>query len=167
MSDFTPQQPTADEFKDPLANYEPFVYEDPLERAIGEEPVGTIRHEPFTTIMPSTPIRVAVDLLAGLEIACLMVTDEDNHLLGVFTHRDVLDKVALNFDNLQESPLSDVMTTEAISVHESDSVAAALCVMAVGGYRHVPVLDENEQVVGIVGPQRLTEFLQEKFQQLA
>ena len=58
-----------DEFDDPLENYEPKQYDDPLEQALVEEEVGNIRHEPYTTIPPDTPIHQAVDKLAGLHIS--------------------------------------------------------------------------------------------------
>ena len=42
--------PDADDFQDPLENYEPRKYDDPLEEALNEQEIGTIRHEPFSTI---------------------------------------------------------------------------------------------------------------------
>ena len=153
-----------DEFEDPLENYEPKQYDDPLEQALVEEELGTIRHEPFTTIAPSTPVHEAVEKLGGLHIACLLVAENDR-LVGLFSDRDVLTKVALQYDDVKDQPVSEVMTTEPIFVFESDSAVAALSVMALCGYRHVPVLDLNDNLTGIISPQRVTEFLQRYFKQ--
>ena len=100
-----------DEFQDPLENYEPKQYSDPLERALVEEELGTIRHEPYMTISPSTPVHEAVEKLGGLHIACILVAENDK-LVGVFSNRDVLTKVALEYDSVKDLPVSDVMTKE-------------------------------------------------------
>jgi CBS domain-containing protein len=152
----------AEEFQDPLENYEPRQYHDALEEALVEQEIGTIRHTPFTTIAPDLPVHEAVVRLADLHVACLLVAENDR-LQGVFSERDVLNKVALNYDEVRDRPVRDVMTDHPIYVHETDSAITSLSVMAVCGYRHVPVLDLDEKLTGIVSPQRLVEFLQNYF----
>lgn len=146
------------DFQDPLENYDPKKFEDPLEQALVEQKIGSIRHEPFTVISPQTTIHEAVEKLAGLHIACLLVAENDT-LVGVFSDRDVLRGVAIEYDHLKDRPVSEVMTREPIYVYESDSAASALTVMALCGYRHVPVLDLNDNLIGIISPQRITDFL--------
>ncbi len=158
MSDQTYSDP--DDFQDPLENYDPKVYEDPLEAVLAEETVDQIRHEPMATIAPDAPVHEAVKRLAGLHIACLLV-EQEGKMLGVFSDRDVLDKVAIEFDAVKDRPVRDVMTGNPVYVYETDSSAAAFSVMAVAGYRHVPVLDLKQNLVGIVSPQRMTSFLQQ------
>jgi predicted transcriptional regulator len=51
------------------------------------------------------------------------------------------------------------MTANPIYVHTSAASASALCVMAVSGCRHVPIIDLDARIQGIVSPQRVTEFL--------
>jgi len=157
------QMPDPDDFQDPLENYEPKTYDDPLEQALAEDTVGAIRHEPFVTISPETSVHEAVEKLAGLHVACLLVA-EDNKLVGIFSDRDVLDKVTLEYDLVKDRPVREVMTDQPIYVHEGDSAAAALSVMAVSGYRHVPVLTTGGELVGIVSPQRVTGFLRQHFE---
>ena len=81
-------------FQDPLENYEPKTYQDPLEEALAEQPIGAIRHEPFTVITPQMPVHEAVEKLAGLHVACLLVADEGS-LVGVFSDRDALEFIIL------------------------------------------------------------------------
>jgi CBS domain-containing protein len=153
-----------DDFQDPLENYEPKQYSDPLEQAFAEEELATIRHEPFATISPDTLVHQAVEKLNGMHIACLLVVEEKK-LVGVFSERDVLLKVALEYDKVKDRPVREVMTSDPIFVNETDSAVVALSVMAQCGYRHVPVLDLNDNLVGIISPQRVTEFLQSHFSQ--
>lgn len=153
--------PTGQDFEDPLSNYDPREYRDPLERALAERTVAAITHQPSVCIGPEQPVREAIDALAGLEVACLMIVEE-NRLLGIFSEWDVLQKVASRHGDLADRPVRDVMTENPVFVYETDSVASTLAVIARCGYRHVPVLDLQERVVGIVSPQRISCFLQEE-----
>lgn len=148
-----------EEFQDPLKDYAPKEYDDALERALAEESVAAIQHEPFATVPPDMPVRAAVEKLAGLRVACLLVTEGDQ-LVGLVTDRDVLNRVALEYESVKDRPVREVMTTEPVFVYDTDAAAAVLTVMAIVGYRHVPVLDAQGRLVGIVSPQRVTGFLQ-------
>lgn len=150
-------------FEDPLEDYEPKTYDDPLEEAVSEEPVSHIQHLPHASIPADMPVAEAVKKLALEHVACLLV-EEDGKLVGVFTEREVLNKVALE-EEQQNRPVREVMTPNPVYVYADDPAAAALCVMAVSGYRHVPVVDSEERVLGIVSPQRVTGFLLQHFSQ--
>jgi len=147
-----------EEFRDPLQNYDPKSYKDPLEKALAEETVTAIQCTPVATISPDTPVHAAVKTLAGMQVACLLV-EQDGRLAGVFSDRDVLDHVALEYEQVKDRPVGELMTTDPIYVYENDSAAAALSIMAVSGFRHVPVTTIDQKVIGIVSPQRVTEFL--------
>lgn len=149
--------PNNDDFVDPLENYDAPTYADALEEAICEQPASKVQHEPFTTIPASATVEAAVKKLAGDHLACLMV-EENDKLVGLFTNREVLNKVALEPEILDQ-PVREVMTPDPVYVREDDPVAAALCVMAVHGYRHVPILKGDESIYGIISPQRITNFL--------
>lgn len=146
------------EFQDPLENYDPPTYAGGLEQALAEEPVAAIQPRPFATVTPKTSVAEAVQKLASLHIGCLLV-EEDNKLVGIFSDRDILDKVALESEQVTGLPVSKVMTTEPVYVYDTDRAGAVLNVMAVSGFRHVPVLSAEGDIVGIVSPQRVTNFL--------
>ncbi len=148
---------------EPLSdNPDAWAHGDPLETALATEPVSAIQHEPFIAIPPDMPIHDALALLAQHDISCVLVAD-GSQLVGLFTQRDVLDKVALEYEATKDRPVSEIMTKNPIVVYDTDSSAKALCVMATGGYRHVPVLDEDENIVGVVSPQRVAAFLERHF----
>ena len=58
-----------------------------------------------------------------------------------------------------DQPVSSVMRKGPVYVYETEDVAATLSVMAVSGFRHVPVLNLEDKLVGIVTPRRVTQFL--------
>ena len=146
------------EFSDPLENYEPPAFGDRLEAALAEETAAAIQSSPVSAISPETTISEAVKHLHDHEIACLLVIEAEK-LVGVFSVRDVLDKVAENYDAMQDRPVNEVMTSNPAFAYESDASGAVLCLMAASGYRHVPVLDSHDKAIGIVSPQRIMNFL--------
>ena len=46
-----------------------------------------------------------------------------------------------------------------MAVRDTDSPAKAIAIMALGGFRHVPILNVDDNVVGIVGPRRINTYL--------
>lgn len=148
-----------EDFVDPLSNYEPRQYGDAIQEALAEETVAAIRSRPYAEISPDNTIYSALQVLAGLQVASLLVVDK-GRLVGVFTERDVLERVALRFDEVKDRPVREVMTSNPVVVYESDPAGAALSAIAVAGFRHVPVVDLNGAVVGVLSPRRVFEFLQ-------
>lgn len=153
-------QPPNGEFQDPLENYEPRQFGDSLEEALAEKTVTEIQARPYTSVPSDTTVEAAMQKLLGEDIACLMI-EEDGKLVGIFGDRDVLDKVAFEFDSVKDRPVKEVMTADPVYVYETESAAAALSVMAVSGFRHVPVVSLDESILGIISPQRVTKFLHE------
>ena len=156
--------PADNDFEDPLENYDPPTYDDPLEQALADEKATAIQSQPYASVTADTSVEDAIKQLVGDDIACLLVEDEGK-LVGIFSDRDILDKVALEYDAVKDSSVKDVMTTDPVYVVDTDSASATLTVMAVTGYRHVPIVDLDRTIVGIVSPQRVTRFLRDHFQQ--
>ncbi len=146
------------EFVDPLKDYSAPQYEDDLERTLGEETVLALKTKPFLTLDSATTVEQILRVMADEDIACVLVT-EDDRLVGIFSERDVLYKVAERFEQIKNDPVKTVMTHNPVAVHETDSPAKAINLMAVGGFRHVPIVDVNDKVVGILGPRRVTAYL--------
>jgi CBS domain-containing protein len=77
---------------------------------------------------------------------CLLVT-EDGALVGIFTDRDAILKVA--GQPTQGRTVAEVMTHDPVILRSGDPVAVAIHKMAIGGFRHVPIVDGG-QVTGVV-----------------
>ena len=156
MSEDNKLQPA--QFEDPIENYDTPTFDDPVEQALHNEPVANIQAQPMTCVGADTSVRETMNLMVGRQIACVLVKEEDR-LVGVFGDRDVLDKVSLEYDDVIDNPVRNVMSEKPVYIQEDDSAAKALAVMAVSGYRHVPVVNTKHEPVGIVSPQRITRFL--------
>ena len=85
----------------------------------------------------------------------------DGNLVGIFTERDLLK--ALASDDGLASPLNDAMTQNPQTVTTSDSLKHAMELLNAGGYRRLPVVDENQKPVGIIDVKTVVHFLVEHF----
>jgi CBS domain-containing protein len=146
-------------FEDPLKNYDGPEYADDLERAIADESVAVMKTTPVFTVTVDTTVQEAMQSMARYSIASILVIDGDSKLLGIFSERDVLNKVADRFDQIKDESVSQVMTAAPMHVYVTDSPGKAMNLMATAGFRHVPILDADDKVVGVVGPRRVTHFL--------
>ena len=69
---------------------------------------------------------------------CCLVMDGEK-LAGIVTMRDILQKAILKDFDLSKTPISTIMTADPDILHSDDKLVYALNMMAVGGYRHVPI----------------------------
>jgi CBS domain-containing protein len=96
----------------------------------------------------------------------VLVTDDgtrNSKLLGIFTERDVLFRIVDRGKNPATLPLGDVMTPDPDVVPESSSVAFVLNKMSIGGFRHVPVVDQAHRPRFVVAVRDVVAYLVEAF----
>jgi CBS domain-containing protein len=103
-----------------------------------------IKGQKIATLRPSDSVRAACKVMAERNIGAVLVTDEDGRLLGIFTERDLLNRVAAPGLDFDKTLLREVMTKRPMSMHSTDSAIVALRRMRDGGYRHLPVVDGGE-----------------------
>jgi CBS domain-containing protein len=150
-------------FQDPLSNYDDAAQDDPFATGLADHQMDKVETNPFYKVLPTTPVGDVVQSMADADIGCVLVTSDESHILGIFTQRDLLNKVVDQFEQVKDQPIADMMTKDPSVIAETDSPATAINLMAVGGYRHIPVVDVNNKVVGLVGPRRTTAYLQQFF----
>ena len=148
------------EFKDPLKNYDGPEYADELERPLVESAIEATRYQPVATLPSDSTVEQTMRAMAEQDVGCAVIVDADGRLAGVFSERDVLNRVAGRFEQIKDSPISTVMTHSVMTAYTADSPGKAMNLMAIGGFRHVPILDVDDKVVGVLGPRRVSEFLQ-------
>lgn len=92
---------------------------------------------------------------------CVIVT-RDGRPVGIFTERDVWTQIVLNHQSL-ETPLSQLMTSPPQTVREGESVESVIRRMHGGGFRHMPVVNEEGILQGVISVKRIIEYLVEHF----
>lgn len=69
---------------------------------------------------------------------------------GIFTERDLLTRVVANKEDIKTLKLKDVMTTDVKTAIEGDDISDSIRRMSQGRFRHLPIVDENENLIGLV-----------------
>jgi CBS domain-containing protein len=107
--------------------------------------VSSLPARPPATVGPQDPVSLAVRLMQQQETGCVLVID-GGELMGIITGRDILYKVAGATEDLTAVTSRQVMTSDPQCLHEEDSIALALNLMASGDFRHVPILRDDKPV---------------------
>jgi CBS domain-containing protein len=94
-------------------------------------------------------VRAACRLMAEKRIGAMLVV-ENNKIVGIFTERDALNKVLATGIDPDTTKLAQVMVSDPITIRADKPLGFALAMMADGGFRHVPVIDENGAPLGMV-----------------
>jgi CBS domain-containing protein len=98
---------------------------------------------------PTATVRQATWLMNEHSIGSLLVTSSDT-LVGIFTERDVLRRVVAEGRSPEETLISDVMTREVTCCSPETPVEEVADLMRRRRVRHVPVLDHDGRIVGMV-----------------
>ena len=108
-----------------------------------------IAGQSVVTASKETTVRAACSLMAQKKIGALLVV-ENNRIAGIFTERDALNKVLAGNTDPDKTSLSQVMVANPQTIRADKPLGYALQFMVDGGFRHVPVVDENGAPVGMV-----------------
>jgi signal-transduction protein with cAMP-binding, CBS, and nucleotidyltransferase domain len=88
----------------------------------------------------SADVDAAVQVMHTKGSDCVLVVDH-GRLVGIFTDRDAVLKVAGR--PAQRQPIADLMTRDPVVLRHDDTIAVAINKMAVGGFRHIPIVEDG------------------------
>lgn len=91
----------------------------------------------------------AVDAMCKARVGSVLITDKGK-LVGIFTERDLLRRVAGCRLELDKIKLSEVMTSDVKTAHPNDKVVDSMRRMSQGRFRHLPVIDDKGELVGLL-----------------
>ena len=119
---------------------------------------------PAATVSPETTVLEAVRLMSDERVGAVAVTREGK-LTGIFTERDLMIRVVLEGRNPAATRVGDVMTAHCISAKNDLSMGDALQIMTESHFRHLPVVDENDRVLGLLSIRNLLHNRVDKLSQ--
>lgn len=93
---------------------------------------------PPLTVPVGTPVREAIARMHATETDCVLVV-QGERLVGIFTDRDAVLKTAGR--SLDGTTVDQLMTKDPVVLRHDDPIAVAIHKMAVGGFRHIPMVD--------------------------
>jgi len=104
---------------------------------------------PVVSVPHDASVEQAVKVMSRNRIGAVIVL-EGAELAGIFSERDILDKIILARRNPATTLVSEVMTSPVVTVPGSAEDAEAAGTMTEHHIRHLPILDEKRKVVGMV-----------------
>ena len=113
--------------------------------------VGALLHNKSGEIWsldPSASVYDAIRLMADKSVGALLVM-RDGKLAGIVSERDYARKIVLQGRHSQDTPVSDIMTSNVITVTPSHTVEECMRIVTDKRIRHLPVVD-GDRVIGIV-----------------
>ncbi|HRC59881.1 CBS domain containing membrane protein [Candidatus Propionivibrio aalborgensis] len=103
----------------------------------------------LATVSPKDTVLHALEVMAQYDVGALIVLD-GQRLAGMFSERDYARKVILQGKVSVYTKVGDIMTDKVISVTMNHTIEQCLAIMSEKHFRHLPVLDDEGLVVGII-----------------
>jgi CBS domain-containing protein len=100
------------------------------------------------SVAPHDSVLRAIEIMATRHVGALLVMNEGT-LLGIISERDYARKVILKNRSSHDTPVSDIMSSPAVSVTPDDTVHHCMQLMTEGRFRHLPVVKAG-RVVGML-----------------
>lgn len=119
--------------------------------------VGEVMSAPVFTVVPEEPVRAAVRAMGDHRIGGVVVARE-GELLGIFTERDLLNRI-LDDAGLLDRPVGEVMTTPLVTVTTDTPIDEAFEAMTERSIRRLPVVSDEGKLVGIVTERDLLRWV--------
>lgn len=110
---------------------------------------GVVKEQSIATLNPADSVMDAVNMMTERKIGAVIIVDNNARLAGIFTERDLVNRVVAKGLDAASTPLKQVMTTNPDTLAPGDTAMNALELMSARRYRHLPVLD-GENVAGMV-----------------
>ncbi len=116
-----------------------------LDRRLGQLKVGTLMARDVRTVRPTDTLYRARMLINQHHVKALPVVDDERRVVGIVTVFDMFNLEVVDLD-----PVSKVMTTPVTTVPADTPVSRLVALMTDRGLRHLPVVDDDGRLVGIV-----------------
>jgi CBS domain-containing protein len=120
--------------------------------------VGRVMSSGVISVSPDTSIEEAAKTLLDREIGSLVVVDEHNQLRGILTSTDFV-RVVRDNEPKDKTTVGDHMNEQVITATAQDSIRDAADRMITYDIQHLPVIDDDEGVIGMCSTTDLTTYL--------
>ncbi|KAG0039831.1 hypothetical protein BGZ82_006533 [Podila clonocystis] len=125
--------------------------------------VGSLRPSAALTLPDTAMVVDAARIMAAKRADAVLVIDEDQHLVGIMTDKDLAFRVIAEGLDIRNTLISQVMTRNPFCVTTETNATEALNKMVNGGFRHLPCLNVDGDVVGLLD---ITKCLYEALEKL-
>ncbi len=131
----------------------------PVEELLKEKKIYEIVNPKLVQAPHTITIQAAVDLMQQNKSGYVVLA-KAKKVFGLFTETDMINKV-LEKESDWSKPASEFMTKDWCTLKMTDSAGQAIDMMSEKKFYHIPLVDENDNLVNVISVRTLTRFLAE------
>lgn len=107
------------------------------------------KHRPLAVVAPGDSVFHALSVMSENDVGALLVLDGEQ-LVGIFSERDYARKIILHGKSSKETQVREIMSDKVAYVTPSATVDECMALMTEKHFRHLPILNDDTSVAGIV-----------------
>ncbi len=130
-----------------------------LSSAFLSKSIGVLNPRAPLCVNEDTLMSDVILLLQKHSIGSVLVTTQSGKLAGIFTERDCLLKVIGKNLDQKKTMIKEVMTPNPETQALDGTIAFALNLMSLGGFRHIPIVDQDGLPIGIISVKDVVDYL--------
>ena len=119
---------------------------------------------PALTVTPDTTVLAAVEKMVEVGVGAVAVVDGED-LVGIFTERDVIRRVVVKALKMDKATVAEVMSSPVQTARVDTNPSEVLSMMDVNHFRHIPVVDEKNRILGMLSIRHLLHHMVEDLSQ--
>jgi CBS domain-containing protein len=109
------------------------------------------------TVPLEATVERAIRTMLDRQVGAVAVIDENRRVAGIFTERDVLRRLSLGEHDPRKVSVREVMTAPVEMATRATTAGEALATMVERHYRHLPIVDDNGQLLGMLSIRNLLQ----------
>lgn len=107
------------------------------------------KHRPLAVVAPRDSVFHALTVMAQNDVGALLVLDGEQ-LVGIFSERDYARKIILHGKTSKETQVQEIMSDRVAYVLPSATLDECMALMTEKHFRHLPILNEDSSVAGMI-----------------
>ncbi|KAI7905400.1 uncharacterized protein BX663DRAFT_449497 [Cokeromyces recurvatus] len=112
--------------------------------------VSALKPGQALTVKENMLVLESAQLMAAKRCDCVLVVNDNDHLSGIFTAKDIAYRLVAEGLDAKTTPVVDIMTKDPLCVTSDTSATEALNLMVAKGFRHLPVCNEEGDIFGLL-----------------
>ncbi len=129
-----------------------------VERGLLKDRIADLKPNVPIVVSPMMTVGDVVSLMVKRQIGCVFVV-ENERVSGVFTERDALTRIGVKAEQVRNRPISEFATPNPRELDGDAKIAFAVRMMDLGGYRHIPVINADGKLDGVISVRDILNYL--------
>jgi predicted transcriptional regulator len=143
----------------PLAELSERSPQSSVEAGLMVDRVDALPVRTHASVSPETTVGEVLNLMVETRVGCVTIVDKQGRLAGLFSERDALVRLGATATACRDEAIMKYMTPNPMTIARDAKIALALQQMDVGGYRHLPALDEEGRPVMLISIRDILDYL--------